>query len=101
MITANTQKMIEAALEIDRQADVVEREGLRLEQALRAQRAQRKLLLFFAAPTADIDEFARQRAAVTEGLRNQSLYLRECAKRYKTVQSLATARKDQIDREQP
>lgn len=96
MITADTQKMTQAAREIGRRADTIEAEGLQLEQLLRKQREGKKVLFFFKQSTADIEALARQRAAVVEGLRNQSLYLLECAKRYKNVQSLAAVRAERI-----
>lgn len=96
MIAADTQKMTEAALEIDKRADLIESDGLKLEQLLRSQRSQKKILFFFERSTKDIEDLARHRAQVVQGLRNQSLYLRECAKRYKNVQSLAAARADRV-----
>lgn len=95
-ISADTIKMIEAACELEQRADLIEKQGRQLEQLLRAQRAGNKRLWFFDRSTRNIDALAAMRAEMVEGLRNQSLFLRECAKRYKNAQSLAALRADYI-----
>lgn len=96
MISANTQALLAAAKELETQAASIEQSGRQLEVQLRAQREKQRFLLFFRRPVGDIESLKKQRIRVVEQLRTQGLFLRECAKRLKSIQSRAITRTDKL-----
>lgn len=96
MISANTAAIIKSAETLSRQADIIEAKGRELEQMLRGRRDKERVLLFFKRPKGDIDRMANAREEIVKNLRTQSLFLKECAKRYRGVQSRAIIRADRI-----
>lgn len=96
MISANTKELLQAAQQLAAQADVIEQAGVQIELQLRAQRERRRILFFFGRAARDIDSLEKQRILLVGKLRKQSLYLRECAKRYKAVQSWTIAKFDRL-----
>jgi hypothetical protein len=96
MISANTAEMLRAAQILAEQARIIEQNGLLLERGLIEKGAAKRFLIFFKKPLGDIERLAKKRKKITDALMAQSLYLRECAKCYRGVQSRAVVRSDMI-----
>jgi len=88
MISVNTEVLLEAAEVLSQQADNIERLGLEIETFARTKRAKKKVLIIFRRPQTDINRLEQRRKSVVDELRAQSLYLCECAKKLKSVQSV-------------
>ena len=96
MISADTAEMLRAAQVLAEQARIIEENGKAFERELVEKGAVKRFWIFFKKPRGDIKRLAKKRKEITDGLMAQSLYLRECAKCYRGVQSRAAVRSDMI-----
>ena len=92
MISVNTEALFETAKMLSEQADNIDKFGSAFECAAREERAQKKILVIFKRSESDINKLAAQRKAIVNKLRAKSLFLRECAKRFKNAQSVTLNR---------
>jgi hypothetical protein len=96
VISVDTQQLTQAADELMRQADIVAQRAEQLTALLRKRRESQRMLWIFKKSNRDIDAFARQSADIAAELRRQSLYFKECAKRYRSIQSVAVVRAEKL-----
>ncbi len=89
MIKVNTAALLDAATEISAQADIIQKNIDLIVAHARNKREKQRTLLIFKKTEKDIDDLERDTQLVVEELRNQSLYLKECAKRFRAVQGVA------------
>lgn len=94
MISANTEAMLRSAATLARQAEIIDQTGAEFEQLLRSRRDFSGVLNRI---TGKVRRMETKRKYVTKALRTQSLFLRECARRFRGVQSSVISRAEKLN----
>lgn len=84
MISASTETMLRSAATLARQADTIDQAGMEFEALLRARHDLRGVLFRMCG---GVRRLERRRKRIAHMLRTQNLFLRECARRFRSVQS--------------
>jgi len=92
MFVHDTGDILECAAELEAAADRLDRAADELERRLLAQRRQARRLIFFKKPEGDLEDLAARRRELSGSLRTQSLFLKECVRRYRGAQSRSVMR---------
>ena len=98
MAVRDFAQILECADQLWAAADSMEKAGMELEKRIYASRTRQRWRIFSRKPEDHLSELVRGRQDIVRHFRNQSLYLKECVRRYRGAQVRANIRSQRVGR---